>query len=292
MFWTPWVMALALCVQEQEAKPLVFHVYVDAVQLDIFVGRGAKAVLGLTADDFEVYDNGVLQRVESLKTGTEPLAAILVFDTSWSVQGGKLEHLQQAARAFLGGLESTDQAALICFSTNLRLSHGLSASGAVMEAVAGLQPFGSTSLYDGLYAGLKLAETVERPLVLLFTDGVDTFSWLTSLEVSRVVEESHAVIYVVSTTEKETSVTWKNESDTEFLRRAATWSGGRFLYAESSARLEGVFQQILDEMKTRYLISYVPAGVAEGGWHELDVRVKDRRLGVIAPKGYWRRRKR
>ena len=51
-------------------------------------------------------------------------------------------------------------------------------------------------------------------------------------------------------------------------------SGGRFLFVESSSNLEEIFQRILAEMKTRYLLSYIPADVAPDGWHDIEVKVK------------------
>jgi len=43
---------------------------------------------------------------------------------------------------------------------------------------------------------------------------------------------------------------------------------------------------IVKEFRERYVVSYTPTGVAAGGWHAIDVRVKGRNLTVRARRGY------
>ena len=56
---------------------------------------------------------------------------------------------------------------------------------------------------------------------------------------------------------------------------------------ESTNDLSATFARILEEFRMRYLISYSPEGVAPGGWHELDVRVRTRGAAVKARPGYF-----
>jgi len=266
----------------------VFQVDVEAVQIDVFVGRKGKAVLDLGSHDFQVYDNGVLQKVEMIDTEEEPLGAFLVFDTSSSVRGRRLEHLKAAARTFLEGLEEKDQAALVSFSSYLHLQSNLADNMEILrKEVAGIEASGLTCLYDALYAGLTLAERVKRPLILLFTDGHDTFSWFTDADVLEAVAESNAVVYVVRTDNPMVTSPW--DPRTVFLREIAEITAGRLLRAESSFQLEEIFRRILAEMKARYLLSYFPEGVDQKGWHRIEVEIKGRDLDVRAKRGYWRR---
>ncbi len=55
---------------------------------------------------------------------------------------------------------------------------------------------------------------------------------------------------------------------------------------ESTKNLNTIFLGILDEFRQRYLVSYSPQGVAKGGWHRLEVRIKNRKATVIARPGY------
>ncbi len=73
--------ALAIPAVYQEYQPPVFRIAVEAVQVDVYVGRGGKAVTGLTKDDFELFDNGVRQQLDLFNIETVPLNISLVLDT-------------------------------------------------------------------------------------------------------------------------------------------------------------------------------------------------------------------
>jgi VWFA-related protein len=131
---------------------------------------------------------------------------------------------------------------------------------------------------DGLYVALTdtLAES-ERSLVVLFTDGSDTTSWLRPADVAEGARRSNAVIYAV------TMATSRRAAALEELTRD---TGGDLLRVESNADLRGAFERILREFRSRYILAYTPTGVAAGGFHKLDVRVSRRGATVRARPGY------
>ena len=50
--------------------------------------------------------------------------------------------------------------------------------------------------------------------------------------------------------------------------------------------LRGTFQKILQDFRSRYILSYSPQGVPMDGFHRLEARVKRRGLSVKARPGY------
>ena len=116
-----------------------------------------------------------------------------------------------------------------------------------------------------------------RNLLLVFSDGLDTASWLTPESVLDSVKRSDVVVY---------GVTARGPEDSKFLEDLTELTGGATLKIESTKDLSAAFLKILDEFRQRYLLSYSPAGVARDGWHRLDVRVKNRRVTVKARAGY------
>ncbi len=297
------LVAAFLLGQASSQEIPVFRTTVEAVTIDIFVGRNGKSLTDLTGDDFEVFDNGILQEVELLRSEAVPLSVIFVLDVSSSVHGQKLEHLRSAAAAFLEELEAKDQAALLTFSVALDLRSELTADhAAVRRTLDGIEARGGTALKDALYGGLKAAEGLERPVLVLFTDGRDTFSWLTEDEVFQTVRESNAVVYAVSTAEdvwgpddmsylkerRGEEVTPERSPENMFLERAALFSGGALFKAGSSKKLEKQFLDILRELRTRYLLTYYPHTVSEDGWHAIEVKVKRSGAEVRARQGYFR----
>src|SRR5690348_13738867 len=93
------------------------------VRVDVLVTKAGRPIAGLTAEDFEVRDNGVPQRVSLASVADLPVNAVLVLDTSESTSGPKLTRLVEAAHGLVDRLHSADRAALITFShaVNLRV---------------------------------------------------------------------------------------------------------------------------------------------------------------------------
>ena len=246
-------------------KPIEFRTQVAAVYVDAFVTRGDKPVPDLSASDFELRDNGVPQQLDLLSAESRPLKAVLVFDTSSSMAGDRIEALRAAGEAFLDGLRPADQAGLVAFSEDVFwLADPTADKAAVRRALSGLRAAGATSVYDALYAGITLSEGELRPLIVLFTDGEDNSSWLGQSDLKLVAERSNALVHVVGwrpplPPEARRKLPLQTESPQEqALREIAEAAGGRFWDADSPARLQQAFRAIADAMGHRYVLRYEP----------------------------------
>src|SRR5687767_10937437 len=102
------VTALAAGIRGQQDSAFVAKA--APVRVDVLVTDNGTAVTGLTAADFEVTDNGVIQQIDLIEFDKLPLNVILALDMSASTTGERLLHLRLAARAVLGGLGPTDRA--------------------------------------------------------------------------------------------------------------------------------------------------------------------------------------
>jgi Ca-activated chloride channel homolog len=267
-------MSAGLAAQTQAPT---FSARIEAVRVDVLVTDKGQPVLGLGPGDFEVFDNGVPQQVDLVSYDQIPLNVVLVLDMSESVAGDRLNHLRAAGAALLAGLKEQDQAAVVTFSEKVSLGAGLTTdAAAVREALEAAAGIGSTALVDGAYAGLVLGESdVGRALLILFSDGLDTASWLTADAVLDNAKRSDVVVYAASV----------GRGKPEFLRDLTSATGGRLFEVEKTSNLSAIFIEALREFRQRYLISYTPRGVARDGWHRLDVRVK-RKATVKARPGY------
>ena len=274
------LIAAALCAAPALllAQGATFSSRVDAVRVDVLVTDNGQPVLGLTPSDFEVADNGVPQQVDLVSFDEIPLNAILVVDMSNSVDGDRRERLLRGAGALLGGLKPDDQAALVTFSHVVRRGTGLTKDvGAVRAALERAAGVGDTGVIDGTFAGMMVAESdVGRGLLIVFSDGVDTSSWLPASAVLDTARRSGVVSYAVSV---------RSAIRPAFLEELTALTGGRLFEVERTQNLESVFLGVLEEFRHRYLVSYTPRGVTASGWHQLDVRVK-RRGTVKARPGY------
>jgi VWFA-related protein len=261
------------------AQQATFSAKRESVRVDVLVTDRNRVVPGLGAADFEIRDNGVLQTVDLVSFQQIPLNVILAFDVSASVSGERLMHLQAAGHTLLDRLAKDDRSALLTFSNSILLREGLTgATARVRQALSDVQPSGDTSLVDGAYAAIMLdPANGGRNLLLVFSDGLDTSSWLTADRVLDSAKRSDFVAYGVSA---------RGLEESKFLEDLTELTGGATLKIESTKDLSATFLKILDEFRQRYLISYSPAGVPRDGWHRLDVRVKNRRLTIKARAGY------
>ncbi len=259
-------------------QDVTFSSKIEVVRVDVLVTDNGVPVRGLGPGDFEIRDNGVVQQVELVSFEQIPLNVILALDMSDSVAGDRLDRLRAAGITILGGLTREDQAALVTFSHAVRLGAALTSDvNRVRVALARTTGQGSTALIDGAFAGIQVGESdAGRALLIVFSDGLDTASWLSAEKVLDAAKRSDVVAYAVAV---------RSPAKPEFLRDLTSLTAGRLFEVEKTDKLDAIFTGILQEFRQRYLVSYTPRGVAREGWHKLDVRVK--RGGTVkARPGY------
>jgi Ca-activated chloride channel homolog len=272
-------LALAASGLSVDAQQATFSAKTEAVRVDVLVTDNGRPVSGLTPADFEVLDNGVPQQIDHVSFEQIPLNVILTLDMSDSVAGARLEHLRGAGRGLLDALKADEQAALLTFSHVVTLRSELTKDVARVRAgIDAAEPTGGTGLVDASFASIMLGESdVGRSLVLIFSDGLDTASWLAPGAVLDVARRSDAVVY---------GITAGRLRRGDFLRDLSELTGGRLYEVETTADLGSIFVGVLEEFRHRYLLSYSPQGVSKDGWHRLEVRVKRRGVTVKARPGY------
>ena len=287
------------------AAAQTFRSAVDAVSVDVLVTRRGEPVTDLSLADFALEDNGVEQRIQSLELDEVPITLLLVLDVSGSVGGRGLEQLKVAARAAGEALRSDDRVGLVTFSDRVRL--GLEPSASADELPAALSRVragGATALYDATFTGLTLRERTEgRTLMLVFSDGDDTASWLDPRDVVDVAQRSDVVVYGVVldrgpsdsfvTRERQTWVREWFPLEPDLFRRAylgrlVSDTGGSLQISNDLGRLRELFARVISEFRSRYVLTYAPSGVGDSGWHALEVAVEGRGLQVTARRGYRR----
>ncbi len=201
---------------------------------------------------------------------------LLALDVSQSLQAGRLRALQAAAVVLLRGLQPRDRAGLVVFNHALQVLAPLGAPATAERALRALHPFGATALLDGLYLTLSVANAQDAPaVVVLFTDGLDTLSWLRQEELSATARRSNATLYVVSPS-----------AVTRSLRTLVHDSGGQVFAADWNG-LAQAFGEIGDHVRHRYRLRFEPGAGAQG-WHALDVQLKGTPGDVRARRGYVR----
>jgi VWFA-related protein len=284
-------------------EPQRFHSSVVAVSVDVLVLDGGRTVPDLTAADFEVRDSGVEQQVDTLQIADVPFSMMLALDSSSSMQTGR-RRLQDAARAAVETLHDDDRASVLPFSEQIGAPTPWSSPRqAVLDAIDGLRSGGSTSLVDATFAAVlqRDSEPGRRNLVILFTDGEDTSSWLPDDRALEAAARSEAVVYCVAIDKAgqggrralkfRSGVRLDSKQPVmdpdDFLEQLAARTGGERL-TTGVGGLQKTFRRVVDHFRSRYVLTYAPSGVPDGGWHPIDVRVKGQKYKVTARRGYQR----
>ena len=293
-----WAAAPQAGSQDSAQAPR-FKTRVAAVRVDALVTRDRRPVAGLTATNFELRDNGVVQPITDVHHETLPLNILCVLDLSGSVAGEPLAHLKQGVRSVIAALAGKDRAALLTFANRIELHTALTADRARLRAlVDGVETGGTTALFDAVFAALALRETDEgRTLLLLFSDGRDTSSWLTARKLIDSARRTDVVIYPVTVRTTMPLVTVQGkplihprqgpEPSERLLEAIAEDTGGRVVYASDEAAVEATFLEVLREFRQRYVLSYVPTGVSDDGWHTIDVKLRGKPGEIRARRGYF-----
>jgi Ca-activated chloride channel homolog len=297
------VAALAATVGQTptSAPQATFRAGVELVRLDVSVTRDGRPVRGLSAHDFSIDDRGVRQRVENVTLLDElPVSVIMALDTSGSVAGDKLALLVDAGRTLVAALRPDDRAALVTFSREIRVRVPLSNDRfALQSALADLKGEGPTAIRDAVWVALQLRpDDNSRPLVLVFTDGVDNASWLSRSDILRGVQRAGVVVHAIDLTGDQPSLSVPASGRmargisplaverTGLLEELVRAAGGRRWSATSPRDLRDLFTRAIDEMRARYLVTFYPEGVRRDGWHDLKVSVNGRGT-VTAKPGYF-----
>lgn len=277
----------------QAAQP-TFRSAVERVSVAAVVrdkrGRFAR---NLRKEDFVVEEAGARREILEFHSDENAhMRVALLFDVSGSMRlSTRLENARQAARHVLAAMKlGTDEAAVFSFDMNLQSLQPFTAdAGAIESALARVQPYGQTSLYDAIaHTSRRVAERgpgdTRRRAVVVFTDGMDTSSELKPEQVSAIASEIDVPVYVIT-------VVSQIDRDRETvgapdgpLRALARWTGGEMFVTSSPAHESVAARQIVDELRHQYVLAF-NASPAKG-WHPLDVKTKDRDLTVRARSGY------
>ena len=161
--------------------------------------RSDKYIPDLKQEEFTVYEDGVKQDISFFETVSAPFNVVLMLDTSASTQD-KLSQIQQAAIAFTEQLQKADRVKVISFDDRVRDLSDFTSDRAVLQwAIRGTRPGQGTKLYDAMAIGLKALQRIKgRKAIVIFTDGVDSYSDLETYEKNRrMIEEAGIIIYPI-----------------------------------------------------------------------------------------------
>lgn len=238
-------------------------------------------VSNLTKEDFVVREDGEVQQISTFAAGEFPLSAAVALDRSFSMAGERLATATSAARSFLGGLREDDESMLIAIGSRTEVLVPLSRDRAPQySALASLDAFGSTALYDAIIASIAAVQPARgRRALVLLSDGSDRYSEASSTDALERARASDVLIYPIAIGRDRPAV----------FAELATLTGGRSVHLKDTRRLPETLRSIVLELRSQYLIGYTPEVPLTPGsreWRSISVSVEKRGLTVRARDGY------
>lgn len=273
-------------VLTRDLETAVFRAEVSAVLLYVTAVDGRGRYLGdLTADDFEVYENGKRQQITNFSAEPRPMVVGLLIDTSGSMQGSKMERARQGALAFLEQVSQEDEVFVMTFDSFPMLRQDLTGNlGLLREAIGEMIPGGATSLNLAVVEGADLlAERPERRALIVLSDGYDTTMTITvdqAVDYARRMDVRVYTIGVFDSLMSGADLRGRRSFDSfnpgeDSLRSFSDGSGGRSIILKSLGELLSAYEDIANELKSQYALAYRPSDRADPGeWREIEVRAK------------------
>jgi Ca-activated chloride channel family protein len=281
VLWHP--EALRLYADATGGRAPQFSSSVNLVEVYASVVDGAgQPARGLTVDDFEVLEDGAVQRISTFTAGDFPLTVALAIDRSFSMAGQPLATIKAATRSFLEALRPEDKAVVIAIGSEVTVigQPGAARAGQV-AAVQGLTAWGTTSLHDAIIAAIESVDgaTGRRALVIM-SDGDDRYSDASAAETISRARRSNVMVYPIAL----------GKIRPALFAELSTLTGGRSFHARDLAGLNGMLSAIAHQLREQYLLGYSPARTPVNGaneWRSISVHVKTRGLSVRARDGYF-----
>lgn len=179
----------------------VIRVETNLVTMPVSVlDRDGRFVTGLQQKDFQIFENGVQQKIDYFQSVEQPFTVILMIDVSPST-AFRINDIQDAAIEFIDQLRPTDKVMVISFDQRVHVLSSVTANKQELRDAVREAQFGDgTSLYEAVdYVISRELNRIEgRKAVVIFTDGVDTTSRRATYQSTVAdVEEVDALFYPI-----------------------------------------------------------------------------------------------
>lgn len=268
---------LVMPLDAQEPRP-TFSSSTRLVTVAVTVLRGTAPVVGLTRDDFEVRSNGRIAPIVQFSGDAGPVTAAVLLDVSGSMT------VNRALTPAMAGIEDLlrhldhegDRVGLYRFAETVTVDRPIAPVTAVRPLVQPPTAYGLTSMYDAvLTAGQALTDAGPgRRGLVVFTDGVDTSSAATPVDVGRHLADLDVPVFVVAI---------GGAVDAGLSALAQHTGGAALAVRPTTTSMAEARSVVMSSLRQHYLLAFEPD--AQPGWHSLSVRTRQHHT-VRARTGY------
>ncbi|MGA9567845.1 MAG: VWA domain-containing protein [Candidatus Korobacteraceae bacterium] len=237
---------------------------------------GGAPVSSLKQDDFQIYEDGKLQKIAVFQRESElPLSIVIAVDTSLSTRNDQKLELESARRFSHAILRPIDGISLFQFSEVVDQLTPFTADIRVIDrGINRVHTGAATALYDTLYLGSDaLLDRRGRKVMVVITDGGDTVSKTSYQQAVREAQEAEVILYSIIIVPIESNA-GRDIGGEHALITLSRDTGGKYFYASSLEQLDSAFRQISDELRTQYLIAYYPSErLSDSEYRRIEIKI-------------------
>ena len=287
-------LAVGACALALLAVPTGAQIRVSTQTVPLYVtvmDSARRLVPDLAEEDFEIYDNGKLQKLTNFDNKATPISVVVMLDTSGSMTLA-LDLVKQAAEQFLIRLLPEDKGKVGAFNDKIEVkpATGLPFTNnrdQLIRALGDLDFGYPTRLFDAVDFGItELKNADGRKVVLVFTDGEDTASRMNSGDVTERARIDEVMVYSVGMENEYMSGNQRvRTSPDRGLRRLSDETGGGFFMLKKKDELGSTFTRIAQELHSQYVMGFTPETL-DNKIHKLEVRLKKPGLTARARRSY------
>jgi VWFA-related protein len=282
----PWLSALILLAALPwlaAAQETVLRVHVPLVVAPTSVtDHSGNFINGLSASDFQLYDNGVPQQIHE-DGDFLPISLAIAVETNLKKQAiERIHDLGPLLGALVVGVGG--EAAIFTFNEKLAVQQNFTPDlGRLTHSLRRVQfSPGSSHVIDAALEAMRLLDQrpeQRRRILLLVSDSKDLGSQSTLDDALSDVTMSNTLIY------------WLNAghgpAPEDPVPAMTRYTGGRDYSISNEHALERAVTQIGEEIHGQYLLSYTPSHTAGAGFHHIRVVARHSGVEVRSRPGYW-----
>jgi Ca-activated chloride channel homolog len=270
----------------QETPTFKATTQIVSVPATVLDGQG-RLVPNLEQDEFTILDNGKPQSITFFQNETQPFTVVVMLDYSASMTSS-LDLLRAASEQFLLRMLPQDKGQVGAFSDRIEFSGEFTNDrDDLISALRDLQYGNPTRLWDAVDQSIDMLKPVDgRKVVLVFTDGDDTYSKTGFGTVLDHAKQNEVMVYAIGlqSTYFNGQRMVRSQPDRS-LKRIAEETGGGYFELKKTDELAPTFTRVAQELHSLYTIGFSPAAL-DGKEHKLDLKMKQSGMVARARKTY------
>lgn len=266
-----------------------------SLNVTVFSTKSQTLVGDLTRNDFKVYENGQEETISFFGATNVPFDLVLLIDLSGSTLG-KRELIRESTKNFIESARPTDRIAIVTFSNEINLLSPLTDNRSnLLSSVTGMTGGGGSNVWDAVKFTLDRVigppSLERRRAIILMSDGVDgnliysggqggsTITFADLIEGIRQTDTLVIPIYLDTESDQPNSSTRKisYENARKTLALLAEESGGSYYKARKVSDLNGVYEQVINDLGKVYSLGYKPTNnLRDGTWRRVEIKIANR----------------